>query len=310
MKKDYLDEDVAYLLGLIVGRGEIVIKNSGTIISIHFPFKAEEISGYKQFPEIIKSIHTNILRRIHNLLEVSVTIEPVESELSAYLSIHFHRNPVSLRNLRNILRNKLSYREFSVPEEIVNSENINIMREFIKGYADASGNIRESNRDQIGRHRVYLDVLNKNWWLPTQLCQLLQSKLKVPVSNILWGHPNIRDPQAKGGKEAWSREHQIRIYADRFKNIGFYVSYKNEVLKKLADENIIKFGGSPSTPCYPSKKKIRRETAKHEGENADDLPPEIRGHHFNSYWEICAKFGCEKAKRRVKLLSRQKNIFK
>lgn len=234
----------------------------------------------------------------------------MESELSVYIKIHFHKNPISLRNIKAILKNKLSYSEFCVPEEVANSKNINIIKEFIKGYADVAGNIRESNRDQVGRHRVYLDVLNKNWWLPTQLCWLLQNRLGVPVSNILWGHPNMRDPNAKGGREAWSREHQIRVYANAFKEIGFYISYKNKMLKELADENIKKFKGFSLTLCDPSKKKPHGRSVKHKGEHSDNLPSIIKGQHFNSYWEICAKFGCEKAKKQVKLLARQQNIFK
>jgi hypothetical protein len=307
---DYLDEDVAYLLGLIIGRGEFLKKDNETIITIHFPFKQERLEGYVQFSEIIKSIHTNIYKRINNLLETPINIEPLEKESSVYLKIRFFGNPLSLRNIRLLLKNRLVYSQFLIPEEIYFQDNLNIIKEFIKGFADASGNIRRSNRDQIGRHRVYLDILNINWYLPVQLCFLLQNKLKIPVSNILWGHPNLRDPKSKGGKEAWSREHQIRIYAEAFREIGFSIDYKNKLLQELADENIQKFGNLNLSFCNPLKKRKGEGKSKiHKGEKSNDLPSEIRGKHFNSYWEICAHFGCQEAQEKLKNLERQKKIF-
>jgi len=141
-----------------------------------------------------------------------------------------------------------------------------------------------------------------------QLCHLLQERLNVPVSNIAWGHPNIRDPKAKGGKEAWGREHQIRIYAHEFLRIGFSVDYKNKTLKELAKENIRRFPNMRANFCNPLKKKIRTKSISHKGEKVKDLPKEIRGKHFNAYWEICAELGCKKAKEAIKEISKQRRM--
>lgn len=67
-------------------------------------------------------------------------------------------------------------------------------KEFLRGLSDVTAYIRNSNRDQAGRHRVYIEISNKNWFLPPQICQLSQS-LNIPTQYIGYGHPNIR-----GGK--------------------------------------------------------------------------------------------------------------
>ncbi len=51
---------------------------------------------------------------------------------------------------------------FNVPKVIFNCHSHEIQREFIRGFADVAGNIRRSNRDQNGQHRVYIDILNSN----------------------------------------------------------------------------------------------------------------------------------------------------
>jgi len=92
------------------------------------------------------------------------------------------------------------------------------------------------NNDQTGKNRVYIEISNRNWFLPTQLCQLLQS-LTVPMQYIGWGHPNIRG----GNGTSWAKEHQLKIYAEDFQSIGFYITHKNEALEELAEYNKANF---------------------------------------------------------------------
>lgn len=307
----YLDPDVAYLLGLIVGRGQIAVSGNETRISINFPFKKPKVEEFDQFTGFTRSVY-KVRRRIENLVEGDVEVQENEEAGEVRLNLSFRRKPVSLRNIQILLQGKKSHYEFSIPDEIHNHKDPDVIREFLKGYADAAGNIRRANRDQTGRHRVYLDVLNPNWSLPVRLCSLLQDRAHVPVQNILWGHPNLRNPQVKGGSEAWSREHQIRIYADDFRKIGFYISHKTEVLKILAAENETRFQARTSRFCNPAeggKRYRERWKKKHPGENAKTLPPELKGKHCNTYWEICSAMGCPKAIKGLENLRRQGRFF-
>jgi len=307
----YLDPDVAYLLGLIVGRGQITMSENETAISINFPFKKPEVEGFDQFTGFTKSVY-KVRKRIENLVEGDVDVQENEEAGEVRLNLSFRRRPISLRNIQLLLQGKKSHYEFSIPDEIHNHEDLDVVGEFLKGYADTAGNIRRANRDQAGRHRVYLDVLNSNWSLPVQLCRLLQDRASVPVQNILWGHPNLRDPKAQGGSEAWSREHQLRIYAEDFQKVGFYVSHKKKVLKILSAENERNFPTRAPHFCNPAKggKRYREgEKKKHPGENAKTLPPELKGKHYNAYWEICAAMGCLKAIKGLENLRRQGRLF-
>lgn len=44
-------------------------------------------------------------------------------------------------------------------------------------------------------HRVYFEI-PQNWELVTDFCNLLKS-VDIPVQNIDWGHPNMRDGNLK-----------------------------------------------------------------------------------------------------------------
>jgi hypothetical protein len=164
-----------------------------------------------------------------------------------------------------------------------------IQVEFLRGIADVGGFIRDSNRFMDGRRRVYLEVNNRNWILPIQICALLQLKLDVSVQMIQWGHPNTREP---GGGNNWSREHQIKIFAEAFEPIGFTVEYKNTTLQKFARQD--RKMRAQLHKCNPNPE-IRRINKKkrHPGEKSSDLPSRLRSQHFDSYWQICVAMGCK-----------------
>ncbi|MBS7269701.1 MAG: hypothetical protein KIH10_12790 [Candidatus Freyarchaeota archaeon] len=232
----------------------------------------------------------DVVSRVEELTDSRV--RQVEERYSIKLIIESLRNTLFWRNIKLILNNKMSFAEFEVPKTIIDAEP-QIKKEFVRGFADVAGSARFSNRDEAGKCRIYLDVLNQNWILPVQMCYLLQDGLGVPVRNITWGHPNIRDPALKdynkNKRDAWAREHQIRVYAEDFLKIGFYIRHKQEILEELAQYNKEKF--SESNFCSPPKTRIR-EKQNHPEEESDKLPQRIRGKHYDAYWQICCDLGC------------------
>jgi hypothetical protein len=181
--ENFLDEDVAYLLGLIVMRGQLYDRGSERGIIIEFPFKSLEVEGYKQ--ELHLQLSVNRIRdRVQQLVESFVQVE--ESSGAFIFTIRFLQNPVTWRNLRYLLGNHHSYKDFRVPASIMQAPRP-IQAEFIRGVADVGGFIRDSNRYLDGRRRVYLEINNRNWILPIQLCALLQQKLDIPVQSLQWG---------------------------------------------------------------------------------------------------------------------------
>jgi len=291
---DYLDEDVAYLIGLIIGKGEIIEQGDRWICTIEFPFVKPKLEGFDRFSDFLTSIITSVFPRLKALLGGYIDVITFSRKVA--IKFDFQYQNIVVRNLKMILGEKRSYREFVIPNVIKNSDNEEIIKEFIRGFADVSASIRRSNRDRRGFHRVYIDVSNSNWELPVQLCDVIQNRLNVPVHEILWGHPNLRDPKVKG--KSPFREHQLRIYAHDFIKIGFYINHKHEILKKLAEENKekIKNGlSNPSSPC-PGFRKRAKSKRYHPLENDKRLPKYLRGKHFDAYWQICACCGCNLAK--------------
>lgn len=306
MLTDYLDADVAYLVGMIVGRGILVDDGTRFVITIKFPFVNPELEGYDQFAGFVTSIVSMVLPRLKALLGETVNLS-TSSQEDVTFRVEFPSTHIVVRNLKLILENRLEYKRFVVPVAIRESNDPEIMREFVRGFADVAGNIRRSNRDQAGVHRVYLDALNENWKMPVQLCDLLQHKLKVPVANILWGHPNLRDPSASQPQTSPFREHQIRIYAHHFLQVGFYVEHKQAVLELLAKENKLNHKDSVGSFC-PGHRRERMK-AKHPLEKDQRLPRGVRGNHFDTYWQICAACGCRYAQKSMSEMKRQMSFF-
>jgi len=208
--------------------------------------------------------------------------------------MRFYTNTMTWRNLRLITEHSQTYRASTVPTRVYDAP-IDIQREFVRGLADVCGFVRTSNVDQAGRHRVYIQVPPQNWVLPIDICRLLQESLRVPVQMIQWNHPNTRIPRVLDAKLT-GREHQVKIFAQAFRDIGFHVDYKQEILEQLAIYNEEHFGACPGR-CNPNPES-RRSTQKpsHPEENNPLIPESIRGQHFDSYWQICTALGCDQCR--------------
>lgn len=286
MSIDYLDEDVSYLLGMLLARGQLSSGENVYNIIIHFPKGGLIAEGENVHFNTDKEIRLGIEKIRERMLELlGGDIRTVDAGDSWDMVVRFTRHTMAWRNILMILGNKSSFQHFTVPSVFLDPDTpLSFKREFIRGYADVAGNIRPANRDQTGRHRVRLDVLNypANWAVGVQLCLLLQEHLHVAVPNIIWGHPNL-------GRE-W-REHQLNIYADEFVSIGFYFDFKQLALQDLADVNRHRF--PRAVKGCPGKRRIQeRKPVNPEEQNTNRLPAELTGRHFDAYWQICKALGC------------------
>ena len=254
--ENYLDPDVAYLLGLITIRGELYESQGDKRIIIQFPFKSLIAEGIKiqldQKDQLDMAVN-RIRDRLQELIESHIDVDRGGNEI--VFSMRFLRNSMVWRNIRYTFGTKKSFREFEIPPSVLEAPDDAIKIEFLRGVADAGGFVRKSNYYQNGKNRVYIEVNNKNWKLPPQLCRLMQEDLDVPVQLIQWGHPNVRQPNKKTGT-AWAKEHQVKIFVEEFAKIGFYVSYKEQILEELVKVDQ-KVGGRDSKKCNPNPE-IRR----------------------------------------------------
>ena len=287
--ENYLDPDVAYLLGMITGRGSFSETGDDRRLVIDFPYAslmAHAIEKHYDQKTHLQIAVNQIRERIQELVEAALTTH-VETDRCSFI-MRFMRNNMTWRNLRMITEGQASYRQSTVPERILKAPQ-DIQREFVRGLADVCGFARAAN-NYFGTHRVYIQIPAQNWTLPTSLCHLLQVCLDVPVHCIQWNHPNTRIPN-RPKEKLTPREHQVKIFAAAFLNIGFYVAYKQEILEELAASKDNRAG---LHACNPNPEAHRRLTKpNHPEENSQLIAEEIRGRHFDSYWQICSALGCQ-----------------
>lgn len=285
---DYIDADVAYLLGLIVARGTLVEREQVRQLIIEFPYSSLHLRGesseFDQETEISLGLHS-IRSRLADLLEADIEI--VHRQTSADLVVRFLRNNMVWRNLRLLLDDKTAYPDFHIPRVLLQPDLPRDWKvQFVRGFADVAGNIRHANRYVDGRHRVRLDVLNSrhNWALPVQLCSLLQEHIGVPVQIINWGHPNM-------GRAF--REHQINVFAEPFLQVGFSFRHKQKVLEEFAEQDRQRYPNASYRPC-PALRRIRKQKDPDPAENdANYLDARLVGKHFDAYFQICRELGCQ-----------------
>jgi hypothetical protein len=318
-----MSPEFAYLLGMITGKGSIKRNNKETEVSIEIPHKILEIEGMETEVYVNASI-LDIKRILDPFLET--TIEVNSQAHRTIFSFSKNNKSYVIRELNKHFNNLSYCYDFRIPLQIF-GESADIKKEFLRGIADVTGYIRKSNLhgyeiygSLIYGHRVYIEI-PVNWFLAIDISNLLKN-LDIPVQNINWGHPNTRDPNLKdynkGKKEAWFREHQIKIYAEEFEKIGFNIIHKKKTLQNLANENRKNWDiyvtdkiNQTSSRKELWKERLGRidlmhhryyweinpkikEKPVHPMENDKNIPKIIRGRHFNSWREIAEALGYKK----------------
>ena len=290
---NFLTPDISYLLGLITGRGEIQYNQDVKKIIIDFEYKSQKVTGGRSL-DLDQKLHiqTSLDQVIVRLQNIGINVAKNVSENSISLVLKWDKEDIAWLFIKFLINGtRFSYHDFQVPEPIMESTEIN-KKEFIRGIGDVTGYVRPSNYygfSEPYRHRVYIEITQKNWNLPPQLCRLIQS-IQVPIQNINYGHPNLRDPNNKKGNRSWAKEHQIKIFAEDYQKIGFYISHKEQALTELADINKSNF--DTSIPLCDGTTNSLKTKPVHPDENDSDLPSEIRGSHFDAYKEICNCLNC------------------
>jgi len=280
----FINEDIAYFLGLVIGRGVIIRNNDSSKLTIDFPYKnlitqspIDENKKYDTHLHISNSVD-GIVSRLRNLgLRVD---KQSEENKCITLVIEFKNNDLSFQFIKYLINgDHIDYHSFRIPKAIFLSDK-EIKKEFIRGYFDVTGHIRKSNcaYGQNNQNRVYLEVDHRNWYLVLDLVKLL-NKISIPIQSIDFGHPNFRDPDSVKKSGFWAKEHQVKIYANQFIKIGSYIKHKQETLKEFAGLNRQNIGNEIGNYRITAK-------PEHPEENSDKLPSYIKGFHFDHYSQL------------------------
>ena len=283
---------MAYLLGMILGNGEIQRGPRETTITIDIPYKNLYTDDMKDVSIYVRASVVDIRAIVEPLIGRNLAV--TQSTHSTKLSFTKNNEEYVVREILRLITGGRHHTTMRMAPElfrITSDEKISLLR----GIADSTGHIRKSNLayGNDGWHRVYIEI-PCNWFMVIDIANMLKD-VDVPVQTIDFGHPNFRDAALKkynaGHPNFWKKEHQIKIWANEFLAIGFNITHKQEALVKYADE-LLEYLDPTKTHKFYWEKTVRSATKPHHpGENDPYLPDEIRGLHFDSWQELAAHLG-------------------
>lgn len=289
---------MAYLLGMITGNGEIQHGKTSVTISIDIPHKKLETEFQKDVGIYVKASITDIRQILEPLLGTALRF--IQNPNISILSFTKPKEDYLIREILRYIGYATSTDNIRISSEVF-AFTTDERKQFVKGFADVTGYIRRSNYAfSEPNYRVYFEIPN-NWELVIDFANLLKS-IDVPIQNIDWAHPNMRDGNLtkynQGKQNFWKKEHQIKVWAVEYQPIGFAVIHKQEALNYFAKkqqsyiETIQKKCLSDVTHKYywelvPRK----RKKLFHPSENDPSIPKIIRGKHYNSWTDIAKDMG-------------------
>lgn len=296
-----MNNEMAYLLGMITGNGEVQRGITSTTILIEIPHKKLVTEFQRDVGIYVKASITDIRQILEPLLGTDLKF--IQNPNISILSFTKPNEDYLMREIMRYIANASSSDTIRISSEVFNFT-LDERKQFVKGFADVTGYIRRSNYAFTEpNYRVYFEI-PRNWELVADFCNLLKS-IDIPVQNIDWAHPNMRDGNLKkynqGKYDFWKKEHQVKVWAVEYQPIGFAVIHKQQALDYFAEKhrNYIELEQhrkiSDITHRYYWELNSRiRQKAIHPGENDIFIPIQIRGKHYNSWSEIANDLGYNK----------------
>ena len=292
-----MNTEMAYILGMITGNGEIQRGATTTTISIDVPHKKLETEFQKDVGIYVKASITDIRQILEPLLGTSLKF--IQNPNISILSFTKPNEDYLMRELLRYVGYASSANNIRIAPEVFDFT-LDERKQFVKGFADVAGYIRRSNYAFTEpNYRVYFEIPH-NWELVADFSNLLKS-VDVPVQNIDWAHPNMRDGNLtkynQGKPDFWKKEHQVKIWANEYEAVGFAIIHKNEALDAFSSElnTFIEMQGKRTSDVthryYWEMCGRKKDKPIHPGENDEFIPEEIRGNHYDSWKEIAQDLG-------------------
>lgn len=284
---------MAYLIGMILGNGEIQRGPDKTTVIIDIPHKNLLDDDNREVTVYVKASLTDIRGVIEPLLGREIPI--TQTSRSTKMSFTMQNKDYTMREILRFINNGVHHSTMTMSQDLF-SITTEEKKELLRGIADVTGYIRKSNIafGQKGAHRVYIEIPG-NWNMVVDIANILKD-LDIPVQTIDFGHPNFRDSNLnkynQGKPLYWKKEHQIKIWANEFLPIGFNITHKQKALEKYAEELLANMRTDTTHKFYWEKNiRARKTKPYHPGENDESLPSSIRGKHFESWTDLARALG-------------------
>lgn len=287
-----MNNQMAYLIGMILGNGEVQRDVNSTTITIEIPHKNLRDDEGLEVSVYVKSSLADIRCVIEPLLGHSLPIS--QTNKATRISFTKPNEDYTMREILRFIGNGVHHSTMTMNEELFKMST-DEKKELLRGVADVTGYIRKSNLayGQEGCHRVYIEIPG-NWQFVIDIANMLKI-LDIPVQTIDFGHPNFRDSNLKKYNEGklnyWKKEHQVKIWANEFLPIGFNIVHKQRALERYAEELLDYLDENKTHQFYWGKPIRSKIKPAHPMENDISLPEKIRGKHFDSWTQLAKELG-------------------
>ncbi len=287
-----MNVEMAYLLGMILGNGEIQRGRTSSCVTIDIPHKNMLTDDGLDTSVYVQASLVNIEDIIRPLIGNSIS--HIAGKRSTKISFEKGNNEYLMTEIVRLLGGGIRHQTMLMPDEAFRMTR-DERKSLLRGLADVTAYIRRSNCafGHAGHHRVYVEV-PANWEMVISIANLMKS-LEIPVQTIDFGHPNFRDSNARkyneGKTDYWKKEHQLKIWANEFLPIGFNIKHKQSALENYAAE-LEKVMPRATTHAFYWEKPIRiKKKPHHPAEDDNNLPRLLRGKHFESWTQIAEILG-------------------
>ena len=284
--------EMAYMLGMILGNGEIQQNNTHTTVTIDIPYKNLRTDDMKDVKIYVKASIVDIRSIIEPLIGHALAV--TQTPNATKLSFSKPNEEYVIREMLRLIGGGRHHSTMKMNPELF-SLTVDQKKALLRGIADVTGYIRRSNYAyKKYAHRVYIEI-PQNWHMVIDIANMLKD-IDIPIQTINFGHPNFRDSNLEKYNEGkisyWKKEHQIKIYANEFLPIGFNVKHKQEALDIYADELLKHMTHDKTHKFYWETKKYSNKTKPvHPAEKDASLPDEIRERHFDSWTDLARLLG-------------------
>lgn len=287
-----MNVEMAYLIGLVLGNGEIQRGSRETTVTVDLPYKNLYTDDFKDVAVYVKASIVDIRAIIEPLIGREVTATQFNN--STKLSFTKDNNEYVLREIIRLIDKGTHHSTMRMHPDLfaIGKEE---KKSLLRGIADSTGYIRRSNIafGQDGAHRVYIEIPG-NWYMVIDIANMLRD-VDIPVQTIDFGHPNFRDANLvkynEGKTRFWKKEHQVKVFANEFLPVGFNITHKQDALEKYSEELLDFIDPEKTHKFYWEKPSRARIKPIHPEESDASLPKEIRGRHFDSWTELASYLG-------------------
>lgn len=286
-----MDTDRAYLLGLIIGGGQL--GNNASELRIRLPYK--KWGSYLDNPARAGKIAEDILRKVGQMFRAiyNLTIQ-YETTPGGNWTILCEGDTASVRE-------DLQKYKIACDGEIWENADIalisaalvddNLKRRFVAGLADTIGSMAKSHRRFSDEHQILSFEIKGYKFKPVcALCRLLYSIDCIP-DQVNWNHPNIhctKNPYY----EQWHKGFKLRILLDQYAKFGAF-AFRTKA-ESSQENRKLQHQTHYATKCEERTFNVTPSSV-HPAEKETLLPPEIRNGHYLHFRHFCAVMGCEHA---------------